>query len=67
MHVLHALKKINLTNYSYFYNKNLFNFECLHVFAWSYMLVYYNVYHRSTFIFIAKNPLMHIHATRDTS
>ena len=22
MHVLHALKKINLTNYLYFYNKN---------------------------------------------
>ena len=40
MHVLHALKKINLTNYLYFIIKILFNFKCIHAFAWNYMLVY---------------------------
>ena len=33
MHVLHAIYFNNLTNL-YFYNKNLFNFNCIHTFAW---------------------------------
>ena len=35
----YMLKKINLTNYLYFIIKILFNFKCIHAFAWSYMLV----------------------------
>ena len=34
MHVLHTFfKKNNLINYLYFYNKIVFDFKCIHVFA----------------------------------
>ena len=39
MHVLHALKKIKWTIIYIFIIKILFNFKCIHAFAWSYMLV----------------------------